>query len=403
MRFIDLEEYKTKPNVLLTSQQRDQLSRLAPSISIAPSPGSNDHYDLTPDSVVGTVMLGDLQIIVHPKLTIENVLFLVSYALDLLDKKKPDPSTLGKSDSLVEAMIPSFLHHVKAATGRGLLRDYLSVEDSLNTVRGRILLGDQIARHHGRVPPIEVSFDEHTEDILENRLLATATDRLLRLGVHNSELRDSLRESRHMFSGVSRITEPAREPEIHWTRLNGHYQPAVRLATLILKNTGFDLQQGDAPASTFLVDMNQVFEGFVHTALREKLGLGEHAFPRGSQLCLDEAGSIRMHPDLSWWQGKQCRFIGDVKYKQTDDGMGKHADLYQLLAYVTAAGLDEGLLIYAAGESEPATHEIPMAGKRLRVETLNLAATPEEILGQVEQIANYIKHTAFDMSAIRVA
>ncbi len=51
---------------------------------------------------------------------------------------------------------------------------------------------------------------------------------------------------------------------------------------------------------------------------------------------LDESSKIRLRPDISWWQGTDCVFVGDAKYKKINVAGIKHADLYQLLAYTIA-------------------------------------------------------------------
>ena len=59
-----------------------------------------------------------------------------------------------------------------------LLRGYRREEDALNTVRGQIRFADQVGRRYGLPLPIEVAYDEYTEDIEQNRLLKTAIHRL---------------------------------------------------------------------------------------------------------------------------------------------------------------------------------------------------------------------------------
>ena len=83
---------------------------------------------------------------------------------------------------------------------------------------------------------------------------------------------------------------------------------------------------------------------------------------------------MRLRPDLTWRDGSRCTFVGDVKYKQTDNGV-PNADLYQLLAYTTALDLPGGLLIYAQGERKPSTHTVRHSGKRLEVAALDLSGT----------------------------
>ena len=154
------------------------------------------------------------------------------------------------------------------------------------------------------------------------------------------------------------------------------------------------------------MDMNRVFEDFVVVALREALGLSSRSFPRGASgrsLTLDDAGSLPLKPDLSWWEGGRCTFAGDVKYKQTVGG--EHTDLYQLLAYTTAADLPGGLLIYAGGEAGadgeavPAMHEIVHAGKTLHVTALDLAGPPQDILAQISLVARRVRRLRSQVSA----
>jgi 5-methylcytosine-specific restriction enzyme subunit McrC len=86
--------------------------------------------------------------------------------------------------------------------------------------------------------------------------------------------------------------------------------------------------------------------------------------------------------------------VGDVKYKRVNAAGIKHPDLYQLLAYTIAADLPCGLLVYAAGEGEPITHEVVEVEKRLEVVTLDLSGGPDEILEQVRVVADRIHEIA---------
>ena len=83
MVFISLREYETSSAVSLTVAQRDALRKLVPDLRIEAAPGELSAYLLTPGSRVGAVALEHLAIEIAPKLSIQRVLFLVSYSLGL--------------------------------------------------------------------------------------------------------------------------------------------------------------------------------------------------------------------------------------------------------------------------------------------------------------------------------
>jgi 5-methylcytosine-specific restriction endonuclease McrBC regulatory subunit McrC len=83
--------------------------------------------------------------------------------------------------------------------------------------------------------------------------------------------------------------------------------------------------------------------------------------------------------------------VGDAKYKADKTEQGLNADLYQMLAYLVAADLPAGMLIYARGEGAPTQHRVRHVGKTVIVESLNLEATPEQVLGQFTRLAQVIR------------
>jgi 5-methylcytosine-specific restriction enzyme subunit McrC len=394
---LTLTEHRTSPGVPLTAEQRDTLRLLASSVTVVPTQGAEGFYDLTPSSTIGVLNLPGMAVEIRPKIEIDRILFLLSYALDPCAWSSL-PFRFAASEGLFEALVPVFIHHVRQAFQCGLLQGYRIEEDALAGVRGRVRFDDQLRRRFGIIPPVEVRYDEFTEDIEPNRLIRAAADRLGRMKLRSAGSRASLRWLRGTLERVTlQEYHPACLPEIVWDRLNEHYRPAVDLAQLILRSISFDLRHGDVVASAFLIDMNEVFEAFVVIALREVLRLSPRAFPRGAQgrhLWLDRGRAVRLKPDLSWWEGPACLFVGDVKYKSVSAAGIQHPDLYQLLAYSLAADLSGGLLVYAAGEGEPVTHEIVEAGKRLEVLTLDLSGEPKKILVQVEGVAERIRQMA---------
>lgn len=390
-----LHEYQPSAPIVLSAEQRAILQRLTNgSVAIAPSAIEEGAYVLTPGSSIGAFTIGDLDFVIRPKLPIANVLYLISYAMHRGRWADRDFG-FAREPSLVEAVVPGFSRQVGRATRLGLLHGYRTTEETLSTIRGRLRFEDQVRQRFGRFPPAEVRFDEFTDDIDENRMLRSATSRLSRLHLRSHEAVRAVRTASATLSSIPVVEyDPKRLPNIGYTRLNEHYRPAVELAKLILRAASFEHLHGKVQASAFLIDMNQVFEDFVVTALREELGLSPSAFPQQvrNRLFLDTGRNVEVVPDLSWWEGDICVFVGDAKYKKVNVIGVDHANLYQLLAYTIAAHVPAGMLIYAAGEGDPAIHEVVHAGKRIIVTTLILDQSPELIRAQVRDLAVRIKH-----------
>ena len=396
MRHLELREYEER--VWPVPLSRDQLEALASAhVDVSPATDFDGGYQLRPSSYVGAVNVGDLSIIVRPKIPVDRVMFLMTYAMD--PRHWRDESIdLAPDDDVLEAVALAFVHRTQRAIRRGLLRGYRREEEALNTVRGQIRFADQIGRRYGLPLPIEVAYDEYTEDIMHNRLLKTAVHRLSLTRIRSAAVRREIRRLRPVFDTVQLGSyAPGAVPEIQYTRLDEHYRPAVELARLIIENSSLELFGGKVTGASFLIDMNRVFEQFLHVALGESLGMGGNLWKRGESLKLDEDGRIDVEPDLSWWATGSAvgaafpRFVGDAKYKKLDTPGFRHADIYQMLAYCTAANLPSGLLIYAAGEDASGEYRINHAGITIEVASLELSGTPEDILGDVDRLADRVR------------
>ena len=408
MHQLELREYESRLwNGPLDKEQRRALTQDA-HVDVTPSPDEDGAYILKPSSYIGAVNVGELAVVVRPKIPIDRVMFLILYAMDPKDWRT-DSFGLDRADGVLEAIALAFAHRTRQAIQRGLLRGYQQEEDALNTVRGRIRFGDQIWRRFDIPLPIEVAFEEYTEDIEKNRLLKTAIHRLGHTFIRSEAARREVRSLRPAFTtvGLGSYRRGAL-PEVPYTRLDEHYRPAVELAHLIIDNSSLELLHGKVAGASLLIDMNMVFERFLYVALKEALGLPERQWRRGADLILDEGRHIRMQPDLSRWPSVSTKrsarpiFVGDAKYKKLKPQGFEHADVYQMLAYCIAADLPSGLLVYAAGEGELGTYKIRYAGKTIEVASLDLTGTPEAILGEIRRLANRAKahtHTSLALLA----
>ena len=392
MREINLQEYRRSEPIKLSVAERDALARV---VAIEPALGEDSTYILTPGSTIGAVEIGGLSVLIEPKIGIPQVLSLACYAIGKVKFQRED-FDFRAEDALPDALALALTLQARRAFAHGLLHGYRTEEDALYTARGRIRFDHQLRRRFDVPLPVEVRYDEFTADILANRLVKAAAYRLGRMRLRSPEARRNLGWLESMLEDVSLVEfQSTCVPAVRFDRLNEHYRRVVELARLILRHGAFEAGRGAVRASGFLMDMNVVFQEFATQALRQELDLSERVFRSDSDsgvgnMALDEAGRVKLKPDLTWWEGHSCVFVGDAKYKNITGDRIPNADLYQMLAYATALDLPGGLLIYAEGEADAATYRVLHAGKRLEVAALDLAGRLDDVLVRVEQLAKQI-------------
>jgi 5-methylcytosine-specific restriction enzyme subunit McrC len=346
---------------------------------------------LSADSRVGVAIGDNWDLRVRPRLDVPRLLFLLAYAADPTGWRNV-LAPFHEEDDLLSAVASGFSWHAQRATDQGLLRGYLNIDDRIPTVRGRIRFRDQIARQATLPLPVEVSYDEFTADIAENRMLKTAAVVLLRLPRVPKLARKRLLRLRAALDEVSFIDRPREATAPAITRLNKRYEPALRLAELILRNASITTTRGAVTATGFSFDMNKVFEEFVTVAFTESMRRhGGTVRAQVSEHSLDLGRKLALKPDISWWMGDSCRAILDAKYKAIEGGRLRHPDAYQMLAYCTAYGLPRGYLIYADDSAiDESMHVVRNAGTEIVVFEVGVKLEPDALLGKIDQLADMV-------------
>lgn len=347
-------------------------------------------WRISASSYVGSVVLSDLEVLIKPKVHLENLFALMDAGMP--DSAwRPEVFGYGADRQLLPAFAAFFARTVDQLIARGLIRSYRPESDRLTALRGRIDFPTQL-RQPGLPSPIACRFDEYTADVAENRYLLAAVERVLRVAGVDPKTRSLLQHTRGRFEEVTPVLPTAAQLDaIPYTRLNEHYRPAMRLCRLIIENLSLADHLGSAAASSFLINMNDLFEDWVtrklRAALRNRLVvIGQ------SQLKLDVGRKVSIAPDFEFRDRDHAVYVGDVKYKLTGSGLARSSDYYQLLAYCTTLGLPEGVLIYAQTEGADPEREIVVrnVGTRLWTYRLDLAGTVGELEASATRLADWI-------------
>ncbi|WP_307847256.1 restriction endonuclease [Streptomyces sp. F63] len=385
-REVTLREYGPAVSVPLGADAGRALaaSGILRSVTPDPGPGRDGHWLLRAGHRVGAVRApgGGPVVRIMPKTPVRRLFFLLGFGLDPArawrDSREGTVDT-GAYDDVVPALAHAVERQTDAALRQGVLHGYREAEESARVVRGRLREAEQIRRHFGRTPPVEIAYDAYTADTAENRILRAAAERLLRLPGVPGPVRRRLARQRVLLADALPLVRGQELPRWQPSRLNSRYRPALRLAV-----------------DGFLLDMNQLFEDFVTVALREALRERGLTARLQDPHHLDTAGLVRMRPDLvvRTGDGRTPLAVADAKYKTGEAGALPNDDLYQALAYATALGLREAHLVYAAGRRPERLHEIRgtavgPGGRGLRVyqHSLDLDREPAQLLASVREIA----------------
>ena len=117
---------------------------------------------------------------VSPKLSVPKLFFLLAYAQDP-NGWKDELADFDVNDDLVDAIASGFSWHALRAIEQGLLRDYVRLEERLiGDPRPHSIRRPDRAQRRAAVS-VEVAYDDYIEDIIENRIIKSATLALLRM------------------------------------------------------------------------------------------------------------------------------------------------------------------------------------------------------------------------------
>jgi 5-methylcytosine-specific restriction enzyme subunit McrC len=355
------------------------------------SPMGMGMYRIEPVGKVGSVRTPHVQLDVRPKdrLGLNRLLFLLSYAGD--QGFRDDPVAATEDTELWSALAASLAQLAERALQRGVLQGYLTVDESLRTVKGRIRISDQISRRPGMLVPLEVSYDEFTEDIAENRILRAALERMSRVPGVRPEVLSRLRQLKGRLDAVTRLQSGAPLPPWRASRMNVRYHAALRLSEVILRNASAEAGEGPQQTASFVVDMDRVFEDFLGKALRHAM----KGFPGEMRLqfnaMLNEAvrdsDRLTVRPDAVHLLGGRPVVVYDAKYRaRTDRGASLTGDHFQMLAYCTALQVPTAWLVYA-GAGEVKLRRILNTDIDIVEFPLDLSQPPADILAAVSDLA----------------
>lgn len=262
------------------------------------------------------------------------------------------------SSSILDLYYDLFLSETELIFKHGLRKNYQSIDEHLNKVKGKILFTKHLRKNAFHK---ERFFVEHTIFDADNKLNQTLFKALLILKeiVHNPNHTIRINKLLLDFENVSKknITEKWFE-NIKFDRNTERYRQAITIAKLIILKYSPDVKGGDENVLAIMFDMNMLFENYVYRKLKV--------------LQLDTTNPIikvKEQNRTPFWETRGLRadivvetedkkIVIDTKWKVLKDAKPSDADLKQMFVYNLHYNTDLSILLYpkttiASSEKRP--------------------------------------------------
>lgn len=243
--------------------------------------------------------------------------------------------------SLLETFLKYFLDQVANIVRQGIARSYVSENDNLVYLRGKLQLTEHLKQNLFRKTQFHCEFDEYHANRPINRLVKRALEVVLRESRDSGNLRHC-RELLFWFDRVPPSTDVDQDfRSLRQDRLVQHYAPAMPSCRLILEGLNPLSQSGTHKTIALLFDMNTVFQDYVVAKLPALFrGFQIKAQTKGAHLVeqCDQRARFGLIPDIELThKSSGLRIIADCKWKLLNTDQPNHgisqSDMYQMFAY----------------------------------------------------------------------
>ncbi|MCC6159004.1 MAG: hypothetical protein IT350_13225 [Deltaproteobacteria bacterium] len=354
----------------------------------------------------------------------ENIYFLLSYAwqrLDESDRARVCAEEVRNAEELFARVLCRAAHRLLR---QRLDRGYVETTDDLRRPRGKIHVARSEASGIAMRGALECDFDEHTEDLLHNRIIRATVKRLATVEGLTPTIRHDLREIWREMRAVADVPISARD--FRQVQLHANirrYRFALNVCELLHRCLLPHEREGEWRFRTFTGDereMGRLFEEFVREFLRLEQTVFDDVRSRNLVWIAtgDTSGMLpEMRTDITMRRPGQSvvietKCVGDPLANSRRDSkpVFQSDHLYQLAAYLAnfpASGERvSGMLLYAVDDENDFVPKTRMTWLQheIFIMSLNLSRPWKDIDRQLREMVDWIAsdarptHSTFDVA-----
>lgn len=239
---------------------------------------------------------------------------------------------------LFEIFISMFLEELTVLVRNGIKSDYISKEENLKFLKGKLKISEQIKYNTIHKERFFVQYEEFISNRVENRLIKTTLQFLYNKSKLNKN-QQRIREFLFVFDEIE-ISHNIKTDfsKIKLNRQMKDYEQVLLWCKTFLFENSFSPYRGNDIAFALLFDMNLLFESFVYSYLKKSSNFQDiKSQDKTHHLAYENGiGRFRLKPDIVINGGK---IIADTKWKILSEDKAYNGvlqdDMYQLYAYGT--------------------------------------------------------------------
>ncbi len=345
---------------------------------------------------------------------IKNIYYMLSYAFQCL-KRDDFADIASETFHNVEDLFAKILCiGVSQQIKQGLYREYITKNESLPLIRGRIDLKGSIYNIIQRKQQVSCFFDELSENNLYNMILKTTIYYLLISDSVKLNQKISLKKDLLFFDTI-KIIDPSMIPwdKLHYHRNNQNYEMLINICYFVLHGMLQTTEKGQYKMHSFSdEDMARLYEKFIleyyklhYAYLKPKSGKVEWNLDSEK----NDKSIIKYLPDMKtdimliYNENKDeekiliidAKYYGKALQNYWDKNTLHSSNLYQIFTYVKNKDKNNkknvgGILLYAKTEDDiiPQPLKYTIGGNQIGALTLDLNKDFSEIAFQLNKIVS---------------
>ncbi len=343
---------------------------------------------------------------VDKNIFIQNVYCMLSYAFQELRQNDYKDIAGEEFENIHQLLAEILIRGVSYQLKQGLHREYIQVEETLMTVKGRINISGTITERTQQRSGIVCEHDEFSVDCLFNRIIKSTMSLLLKSDGLRSEQKMSLKRLMPYFDVIGTVeTSQIKWSALRFDRNTRSYQMLLYICNFIIDGLLLTTESGRYKMREFSDErMCRLFEKFILEYYRKEHPWAEAKAKQIGWNINEEKSTIDILPilqtDVFLTLGDRSLIIDAKYYEHTmqsrfDKNTIHSHNLNQIYVYVDnedgkreKSGTVDGMLLYAKTNESlvPDGHITMKNGNTIWFRTLDLNVDFPEIRKQLDQI-----------------